>query len=192
MPIWWKTQINERNMTALKTTSYIKSFLLLMMGQQAQLLSSSIRVQGEQEGNASKESKKAMPSQREGLSPAHCCILAAFWVALLQGAGFRGTPLKGTATLWPCWQAGAHLLPWLSRPKSFKVLPLLIIHGTPPGKGCRDSCWKQPRAHYCTRRKLVGCQLLVKPLPSLGCFTTVCQMFRELSPKQTKELLLTH
>lgn len=52
MPIWWKTQINERNMTALKKTSYIKSFLLLMMGQQAQLLSSSIRVQGEQEGNA--------------------------------------------------------------------------------------------------------------------------------------------
>lgn len=52
MAIWWKTQINERNMTTLKMTSHIKSFLLLMTGQQVQLLSSSIRVQGEQEGNA--------------------------------------------------------------------------------------------------------------------------------------------
>lgn len=52
MAIWWKTQINERNTTTLKTTSHIKSFLLLMTGQQAQLLSSSIGVPGEQEGNA--------------------------------------------------------------------------------------------------------------------------------------------
>ena len=52
MAIWRKIQINERNTTTLKTTSHIKSFLLLTRGQQAQLLSSSIRVQGEQESNA--------------------------------------------------------------------------------------------------------------------------------------------
>lgn len=52
MAIWRKIQINERNTTTLKMTSHIKSFLLLTRGQQAQLLSSSIRVQGEQESNA--------------------------------------------------------------------------------------------------------------------------------------------
>lgn len=60
MAIWRKIQINERNTTTLKTTSHIKSFLLLTRGQQAQLLLSE-----------SKESKKAMPSQAESLSPAH-------------------------------------------------------------------------------------------------------------------------
>lgn len=67
---------------------------------------------------------------------------------------------------------------------SFKVPLALTAQVTPPGKGCRDSCWKSPQAHYHTRRKLVSCQFLAKPLPSLGCFAAMCQMFREVSPSK--------
>jgi len=68
--------------------------------------------------------------------------------------------------------------------ESVKVPQALTAQVTPPGKGCRDSCWKHPQAHHYMRRKRVSCQLLAKPLPSLGCFTTMCQMFREVSPSK--------
>lgn len=107
----------------------------------------------------------------------------------------RGMPLQGTdrqprlASL-----AGrCSLAPMTFTIKeSLEVPRALTAQVTPSGSGCRDPCWKCPRAHYRTRRKHASCQFLVKPLPSLGCIAAMCQMFRELSPMQTREFLLIH
>lgn len=128
----------------------------------------------------------------EGLCHAHCWSLnicwktTAFEMPSLPCANCqRHAPAKDRQPNLASLAGRCSLAPMTFTIKeTFKVPQALTAQVTTPGKGCRDSCWKRPQAHYYIRRKLVSCQFLVKPLPSLGCFTTMCQMFREVSPSK--------